>query len=56
VAAHVVNLLWNGLKDLQPEPQRLTPPPTRAPSPTSPPPLRVAESPEAEPPASASSP
>jgi AcrR family transcriptional regulator len=46
VAAHVVNLLWNGLERLQPDPQpRPVPsePPSRHPSPTTPPPLRLAD-------------
>ncbi len=56
VATHVVNLLWNGLKGLEPEPRRMPAPPARSPSPTSPPPLRLAEAPEEDPPASAPSP
>jgi AcrR family transcriptional regulator len=46
VAAHVVNLLWNGLKRLEPDPRprrRPVEPPARHPSPTSPPPLRLAD-------------
>jgi AcrR family transcriptional regulator len=45
VAAHVVNLMWNGLKRLEPDPQprRRPAPPSQEPSPTSPPPLRVAD-------------
>ena len=53
VAAHVVNLLWNGLGRLDPEPRPVPAPPARSPSPTTPPPLRVAESPPQQPPAGA---
>ncbi len=57
VAAHVVNLLWNGLGRLDPNPRPRPAPPARSPSPTSPPPLRVAQPPAAsapEPPATSS--
>jgi AcrR family transcriptional regulator len=46
VAAHVVNLLWNGLGRLDPQPRPAPAPPPTSPSPTSPPPLRVAEPPD----------
>jgi AcrR family transcriptional regulator len=54
VAAHVVNLLWNGLGRLDPQPRPEPAPPPTSPSPTSPPPLRLAEPPgEQRPPAGA---
>ena len=46
VAAHVVNLLWNGLGRLEPQPRPVPAPPRTSPSPTSPPPLRVAKPPD----------
>ena len=46
VAAHVVNLLWNGLGRLDPQPRPAPAPPRTSPSPTTPPPLRVAEPPD----------
>jgi AcrR family transcriptional regulator len=54
VAAHVVNLLWNGLGRLEPQPRPAPSLPVRSPSPTSPPPLRIAEPPPGQqPPAGA---